>query len=94
MWIASLESTTASTSEKYALLLVFPPELWMVVVVPLVTPDPEPELLLLDDNETFHTVQLAYKGGPRYPSLSRLESPDWLSEILEPKVTAGEGESN
>lgn len=43
-------------------------------------------LLLLDDNETFHAIELAYDGGPRYPSLSRLESPDWLSEILEPKT--------
>ena len=58
------------------------------------TTEGELELLLLDDNETFHSVQLSYEGGPRYPSLSRLESPDWLSEILEPKVTAGEGESN
>lgn len=58
------------------------------------TTEGELELLLLDDNETFHSVQLSYEGGPRYPSLSRLESPDWLSEILEPKVTASEGESN
>ena len=43
-------------------------------------------LLLLDDNETFHAKTLLYNGGPRYPSLSRLERTDWLSEILSPQT--------
>ncbi|MCP4190081.1 MAG: M61 family metallopeptidase [Planctomycetaceae bacterium] len=49
----------------------------------------EIRLLLLDDNDSFHAKQLPYRGGPRYPSLSRLEKTDWLSEILQPKTEFG-----
>jgi predicted metalloprotease with PDZ domain len=43
--------------------------------------------LLLQDADTFRTVQLDYHEGLRYPYLERIDkSPDLLSAILEPRL--------
>ena len=42
--------------------------------------------LLLESDEVYGTVELHYSGGARYPRLERLETPDLLTSILNPKT--------
>jgi predicted metalloprotease with PDZ domain len=43
--------------------------------------------LLVENNETFHTYAVDYKGGPRYPHLVRdADKPDGLAAVLAPRA--------